>query len=58
VPISLAGWGIREGAMIGIFLLIGADQTKVLAMSIIYGILLIISSLPGAYFWIKSKKVT
>ena len=58
VPISLAGWGIREGAMIGIFLLIGADQTKVLAMSIIYGILLIISSLPGSYFWIKSKKVT
>ncbi|MDD2790581.1 MAG: lysylphosphatidylglycerol synthase transmembrane domain-containing protein [Sulfurimonas sp.] len=58
VPISLAGWGIREGAMIGIFLLIGADQTKVLAMSIIYGLLLIISSLPGSYFWIKSKKVT
>ncbi|MBA3024881.1 MAG: flippase-like domain-containing protein [Sulfurimonas sp.] len=58
VPISLAGWGIREGAMIGIFLLIGADGTKVLAMSIIYGILLIISSLPGAYFWVKSKKVT
>jgi uncharacterized protein (TIRG00374 family) len=58
VPISLAGWGIREGAMIGVFLLVGADQTKVLAMSIIYGILLIISSLAGAYFWIKSKKVT
>ena len=58
VPISLAGWGIREGAMIGIFLLVGADETKVLAMSIIYGLLLIISSLPGSYFWIKSKKIT
>jgi hypothetical protein len=44
--------------MIGIFMLVGADQTKVLAMSILYGLLLIISSLPGAYFWIKSKKVT
>ena len=58
VPVSLAGWGIREGAMIGIFMLVGADQTKVLAMSILYGLLLIISSLPGAYFWINSKKVT
>jgi len=58
VPVSLAGWGIREGAMIGIFMLVGADQTKVLAMSILYGLLLIISSLPGAYFWVKSKKVT
>ena len=58
VPVSLAGWGIREGAMIGIFMLVGADETKVLAMSILYGLLLIISSLPGAYFWVKSKKVT
>jgi uncharacterized protein (TIRG00374 family) len=58
VPISLAGWGIREGAMIGIFMLVGADQTKILAMSILYGLLLIISALPGSYFWIKSKKVT
>lgn len=58
IPISLAGWGIREGAMVGIFMLIGADETKVLAMSILYGLLLIISSLPGSYFWVKSKKAT
>ncbi len=58
VPISLAGWGIREGAMVGIFMLVGADQTKVLTMSILYGLLLIVSALPGSYFWIKSKQVT
>lgn len=58
VPISLAGWGIREGAMIGIFTLVGADETKILAMSILYGLLLIISSFPGAYFWVKSKRAT
>jgi len=58
VPVSLAGWGVREGAMIGIFMLVGADQTKVLAMSILYGFLLILSALPGSYFWIKSKQAT
>ena len=58
VPISLAGWGIREGAMVGIFMLVGANPTKVLAMSILYGLLLIISALPGSYFWIKNKKIT
>jgi len=58
IPISLAGWGVREGAMIGIFMLVGANETKVLAMSILYGLLLIISALPGSYFWIKSKKAT
>ncbi|SFV59233.1 hypothetical protein MNB_SM-4-1688 [hydrothermal vent metagenome] len=58
IPISLAGWGVREGAMVGVFMLIGADQTKVLAMSILYGLLLILSAAPGTYFWIKSKKAT
>lgn len=58
VPISLAGWGIREGAMVGIFMLVGADSTKVLVMSVLYGLLLIISALPGSYYWIKSKKAT
>ncbi len=47
VPISLAGWGVREGAMIGLFTLIGAEQAAVLSMSILYGIVLIVSSLPG-----------
>ncbi len=58
VPVSLAGWGIREGAMVGIFTLVGANPTKILAMSILYGLLLIISALPGSYFWIKNKKIT
>jgi len=56
VPISLAGWGIREGAMVGILMLVGADQTKVLAMSILYGLLLILSAIPGAFFWVKGRK--
>lgn len=56
VPISLAGWGVREGAMVGILMLVGAVEAKVLAISILYGILLILTALPGAYFWIKNKK--
>jgi hypothetical protein len=53
VPLSLAGWGIREGAMVGILMLVYEDKTKILAISILYGLLLIISALPGAYFWIN-----
>ena len=58
VPLSLAGWGIREGAMVGILMLVYEDKTKILAISILYGLLLIISALPGSYFWIRgiSKK--
>ena len=56
VPISLAGWGVREGAMVGILMLVGADRTGVLAISILYGLLLIISSLPGAFFWFQGYR--
>jgi len=55
VPISLAGWGIREGAMVGIFMLVGADKDHILAVSILYGLTLIISSLPGGLFWLDSR---
>ena len=55
IPVSLAGWGIREGAMIGIFGLIGGALTNVLSMSILYGIILIIASLPGLYTYLYRK---
>lgn len=55
VPISLAGWGVREGGMIGLFTLLGADLTLVLSMSIIYGLILILTSLPGLVVYVTGK---
>lgn len=55
IPVSLAGWGIREGAMIGLFGLIGAASVNVLSMSILYGIILIVASLPGLYIFLQAK---
>lgn len=56
VPISLAGWGVREGAMVGILMLVGIAKAKILAISILYGILLILTALPGAWFWNRAKR--
>jgi len=55
VPVSLAGWGVREGGMIGLFTLIGGDKTQVLSMSILYGITLIVTSLPGLYAYLTHR---
>ncbi len=55
VPVSLAGWGVREGGMIGLFTLIGADKTLVLSMSILYGFALIITSLPGLVAYLTGR---
>lgn len=54
-PISLAGWGVREGGMIGLFLLVGADKTLVLSMSVLYGLVLLAASLPGLYLFLMSR---
>lgn len=55
LPISLAGWGIRETAMVGIFMLIGAPKEEILSISIMYGVMLIIASLPGLIVWYRGK---
>lgn len=52
LPVSLAGWGIRESALIGLFLLVGADRAQVLTMSLMYGVLVLVTSLPGLYFYL------
>jgi len=56
VPISIAGWGVREGVLVGLFALIGADRTAVLMMSLAYGILLILTSLPGLAVFLRGRR--
>lgn len=53
LPISLAGWGVRESAMVGIFMLIGVHRNLVLSLSLLYGLTLILASLPGLYFLVR-----
>ena len=55
LPISLAGWGVREGAMVGFFLLVGADKSRVLTFSILYGLVALVASLPGLVVYLSQK---
>ena len=56
IPVSLAGWGIREGTLVALFSLIGADKAIILAMSILYGLMQIIVSLPGFIIYLGGRK--
>lgn len=58
IPVSIAGWGVREGALVGLFSLIGANKAAVLTMSLLYGITLIIVSLPGLITFLKGRQST
>lgn len=56
IPVSLAGWGVREGALVALFSFIGADKATVLTMSIVYGLTLIIVSLPGFLIYLGGRQ--
>lgn len=53
IPISVAGWGVREGALVSLFSLVGADKSAVLMMSLLYGLTLVIVGLPGLAVYLR-----
>ena len=53
-PVSIAGWGIREGVMVIGLGYLGVAPESALALSLLYGILMFIASLPGLVIWLMS----
>jgi len=51
IPVSVAGWGLREGAMVAAFGLIGVAAGGAAAVSVLFGLGLIALSLPGGLLW-------
>ena len=55
LPISIGGWGIRELTALLLSFLLGLSASASISVSIIYGILNLICSLPGLYFFLKIR---
>ncbi len=56
VPLSIAGWGLREGTAAGIWLFVGLPSAQGVAISLAYGVLVMLSSLPG--IWVAFSRRT
>lgn len=52
LPISIGGWGVREVGAIGLLGLIGISSQEAVTISLQFGVLSLLVSLPGAIFWI------
>lgn len=50
VPITVSGWGLREGAAAVLFPLAGLGSAEGLATSVAFGVVLIVIALPGLLF--------
>ena len=55
VPISIAGWGVREGAMVAAFALVGIAAADALVISVAFGLLNIIVGLPGGLVFLATN---
>lgn len=58
LPASVAGWGWREGAAAALFPLAGLSAEAGLAASIAYGLISLLSALPGAFFLRRTSRAT
>ena len=55
LPVSIAGWGLRESAMVGGFGLIGMAAGDALALSVLFGLAQIVVALPGGAIWLAGR---
>jgi len=56
LPISVGGWGVREAAAVALLAMTGVDATSALPVSLMFGVLLVLSTLPGALFWLTLRE--
>jgi hypothetical protein len=52
VPISIAGWGLRETAMVAAFGFIGVAEGDAFILSLLFGLANIVAALPGGLIWL------
>lgn len=55
LPISIAGWGVRETAMVTAFGFVGVAPESSVVLSVIYGIVTMLTALPGGLVFLMSS---
>ncbi len=55
IPVSVAGWGLREAAAAGIFLAMGLPAEQGVTVAAAYGLIVLAASLPGAMVLLQAR---
>ena len=56
LPISIGGWGIRETTALLVSFLLGLSASASISVSIMYGLLNLLCSLPGLFFFFTLRR--
>lgn len=51
LPVSIAGWGVREGAMVTAFGFVGVAESEAVALGVLFGLAVLVVGLPGGLIW-------
>lgn len=51
IPITVSGWGLRELVAAGVWTSVGLDPAQGVAVSVVYGLLIFLTALPGVFMW-------
>jgi uncharacterized membrane protein YbhN (UPF0104 family) len=57
VPISLGGWGVREGAFIVLLGFYGVSPEQALVISVLFGLALLSAAMPGLVLWFRQTAI-
>lgn len=55
IPLSVGGWGVREAAAIVLFGLVGISSNDGFGISVGFGLLTIVATLPGSLSWLALR---
>lgn len=55
LPISIAGWGVREFGMATLLVHVGVSATEAVSLSLVQGLMLLAVSFPGAVLWTTTR---
>jgi len=56
VPVSIAGWGVREGAMVAAFTYAGLPQADGLIVSLLFGVGYLVLGIVGGLIWVITSE--
>lgn len=56
LPVSFAGWGVRESAMVVVLGLLGVGANQSVAVSVCFGLCMTAVGLPGGVIWFLARR--
>lgn len=58
IPISFNGLGAKEAIVVTLFSFVGVPGDQALAMSLLFHVIVVVSSLPGGLVWFSKRRMT